>query len=137
MSVKTRTEHPSQHGPLACMRHCTDHCFQISCTCPAYTHHLHKCIQQVFMECRWQSFFSDHYLAVADGESLCEVSSLLLARLLDVNCTSSVFVALPSEVTAEAGLQSRHLSRCISQWLLVEGRPNVQHCLLLDPAHVT
>ncbi len=54
------------------------------------------------MECRWQSFFSDHYLAVADGESLCEVSSLLLARLLDVNCTSSVFVALPSEVTAEA-----------------------------------
>ena len=37
----------------------------------------------------------------------------------------------------EAGLQSRHLSHCTSQWLLAEGRPNVQHYLLLDPAHAT
>ncbi len=100
--VNTCTEHPSHHGLLACMRRRTDHCFQTSCTCPARTQHLHKYKQQVFMECRWQSFLSHHHLAIAVGESILEVSSLLLAKLLDVCCTSSVFVALPSEAIAEA-----------------------------------
>lgn len=30
LCVKTCTEHPSHHDPLACMRRCTDHCFQTS-----------------------------------------------------------------------------------------------------------
>ncbi len=54
------------------------------------------------MERRWQSFLSNHHLAVADGESVLEVSSLRFAKLLDVCCTSSVFVAFPSEAVAEA-----------------------------------